>query len=110
MDNMKRFGYPVQVYHLSAELGGGYMATVDMLPGCVGVGYSVEEAVKAVEDVVLRWVESQEMVPLSLPRDLYYRLSFGARRAGMSPEDYVGFLLASYDELAASERIAMTEE
>ena len=55
---MSTLRYAVLVEPLSAEDGGGYLATVPDLPGCVSDGESAEEALVNVQDAIVAWIEA----------------------------------------------------
>jgi antitoxin HicB len=50
--------YPLLVEPLSAEDGGGFVAIVPDLPGCMSDGASPQEAVANVQDAILAWIEA----------------------------------------------------
>jgi predicted RNase H-like HicB family nuclease len=50
--------YPVLVEPLSPEDGGGFVATVPDLPGCMSDGESPAEALANVQDAILCWFEA----------------------------------------------------
>lgn len=52
--------YPVLIRPLSDEDGGGFLATVPDLPGCMSDGETPEEAVINVQDAILTWIEAAE--------------------------------------------------
>lgn len=52
--------YPVLIQPLSLEDGGGFMATVPDLPGCMSDGETPEEAIVNVQDAILTWIEAAE--------------------------------------------------
>lgn len=87
----KKYGYEVEIYHLPADMGGGLMATIPELPGCVGVGYTNEEVLASVSSAA----------------DKFRQLSSTGSQAGqtrMSVDE-----LFSYSDLTANELIALTE-
>ena len=49
--------YPIVVEALSAEDGGGFLATAPDLPGCMSDGETREEAARNVEDAIACWIE-----------------------------------------------------
>jgi antitoxin HicB len=49
--------YPVMIEPLPVEEGGGFVATVPDLPGCMADGGTREEAVRNVEDAIVTWIE-----------------------------------------------------
>jgi predicted RNase H-like HicB family nuclease len=50
--------YQIVIDHLSDEDGGGYLATVTELPGCMADGETREEALQRVEDAIQVWVST----------------------------------------------------
>ncbi len=54
---MNPLSYPVVVAPLSEEDGGGFVATVPDLPGCMSDGETPEEAIVNVRDAILCWAE-----------------------------------------------------
>lgn len=55
---MKRLEYPVIISPLPPEDGGGFVATVPDLPGCMSDGETPEEAIVNVQDAILSWIEA----------------------------------------------------
>lgn len=47
--------YEVVIRHLSDEDGGGYLAIVPELPGCMADGETRAEALERIEDAMLTW-------------------------------------------------------
>jgi len=93
--------YPVQVRRLSDEEGGGYLAEVPDLPGCVTDGETAVEALERAEDAIQEWIETaKEMgrdVPapgelmsfsgrwvVRMPKSLHMQLAERAKREGVS--------------------------
>ncbi len=69
-----RFGmpdlqYPVLVEPLSADDGGGFMATVPDLPDCSSDGDTAAEALINVQSAIAEWIEEAEELryPIPLP-------------------------------------------
>ncbi|MDB5546020.1 MAG: hypothetical protein JWO64_3169 [Hyphomicrobiales bacterium] len=50
--------YPVNIEKLPPEDGGGYLATVPLLPGCMSDGETPEEALQNVQDAIRAWIEA----------------------------------------------------
>lgn len=50
--------YAILVEPLSGSDGGGFMATVPDLPGCMSDGATPQEAVTNVQDAILTWIEA----------------------------------------------------
>jgi antitoxin HicB len=51
-------GYAIIVEPLPAEDGGGFVATVPDLPGCMSDGETPQEAVMNVQDAIQVWIEA----------------------------------------------------
>ena len=50
--------YAILIEHLSQDDGGGYVATVPDLPGCMGDGETRDEALKDVLSAIKEWVDA----------------------------------------------------
>jgi antitoxin HicB len=59
--------YPVLIEPLSGEDGGGFLATVPDLPGCMSDGESPEEALLNVRDAIKSWVEEARALGRDIP-------------------------------------------
>jgi predicted RNase H-like HicB family nuclease len=59
--------YPVLIEPLSAEDGGGFLATVPDLPGCMSDGDTPEEALANVRDAVIAWIEEARALGREVP-------------------------------------------
>ena len=55
---MNALDYPVIVQPLTPEDGGGFLALVPDLPGCMSDGETPEEALLNVRDAILTWIEA----------------------------------------------------
>jgi antitoxin HicB len=64
---MTKLEYPVVIEPLSAEDGGGFIATVPDLPGCISDGETPEEALANVQDAVAAWIEEAREVGRAVP-------------------------------------------
>ncbi len=53
---MAREDYEIVISHLADEDGGGYLATVSELPGCMSDGETQEEALDNVRDAIAVWI------------------------------------------------------
>ena len=49
--------YAVRIERLAESDGGGYLATVPDLPGCMSDGETPEEALKNVQEAITSWTE-----------------------------------------------------
>ena len=64
---MTALRYPIVIEPLSEEDGGGFVATVPDLPGCMSDGASPEEAVANVQDAIFSWIEAAEDLGHAVP-------------------------------------------
>ncbi len=65
---MRKPEYAVVIEPLAEEDGGGFLATVPDLPGCMSDGESREEAARNVEDAIASWLEEARSVGREIPR------------------------------------------
>ena len=54
---MRVLQYAVLIEPLSPEDGGGFLATVPALPGCMSDGETPEDAISNVQDAIAEWIE-----------------------------------------------------
>lgn len=64
---MSAADYAVIIEPLSAEEGGGVLATVPDLPGCMSDGETREEAARNVEDAIACWLEAARKLGREIP-------------------------------------------
>jgi antitoxin HicB len=64
---MRKPEYAVVIEPLSADDGGGFLATVPDLPGCMSDGDTREEAARNVEDAIASWLEEARAVGREIP-------------------------------------------
>jgi antitoxin HicB len=99
--------YAIMVEPLSEADGGGWLATVPALPGCMGDGDTPEAALADAECAIVEWHAAAKALgrdvpgPGSLgqwrqrvPRSLHEKLKFVAAREGVSLNAYVAGVLA----------------
>ena len=60
--------YPVIIEPLSEEDGGGFLATVPDLPGCMSDGETREEAARAIADAITAWIEEAKRLGRGIPK------------------------------------------
>ena len=65
---MAHLAYPVVVEPLSAEDGGGFLASVPDLPGCMSDGETPEEALRAVQEAIAEWIEEARRLGREVPK------------------------------------------
>ena len=99
--------YAIMVEPLLEADGGGWLATVPALPGCMGDGDTPESALADAENAIAEWHAAAKALgrdvpcPGSLgqwrqrvPRTLHEKLKFVAAREGVSLNAYVAGVLA----------------
>ena len=59
--------YPVVIEPLSAEDGGGFLATVPDLPGCMSDGETRVEAARSIADAIDAWIEEAKRLGRPIP-------------------------------------------
>lgn len=64
--------YRIVVEPLSPEDGGGYLATVPDLPGCMSDGETPAEALANVEDAASAWIASARLDGQPVPEPISY--------------------------------------
>jgi predicted RNase H-like HicB family nuclease len=65
---VNKLEYSVMVEPLSAEDGGGFVATVPDLPGCMSDGETPEEALANVRDAIAAWIEAAHDMGHMIPQ------------------------------------------
>lgn len=73
--------YPVMIRPLTAANGGGFVALVPDLPGCMSDGATPQEALANAQDAIACWIEAaHEMgrpIPEPTPEEPLPMLKFG---------------------------------
>ena len=64
--------YPVVIEPLSEEDGGGFLATVPDLPGCMSDGATREEAARNIADAIGAWIEEATQTGRPVPEPSYH--------------------------------------
>ena len=64
---MSTLEYPVIVSPLSEEDGGGFLATVPDLPGCMSDGETPAEAIENVQDAIEEWLDLARKLGRDIP-------------------------------------------
>jgi antitoxin HicB len=64
---MEKLDYPVLIEPLPVEDGGGFVATVPDLPGCMSDGETPEEALANVRDAVAEWIGEARALGRAVP-------------------------------------------
>jgi antitoxin HicB len=60
--------YAIIVEPLPQEDGGGFIATVPDLPGCISDGETPQEALQNVQDAIRVWVEAAKDMGHAVPK------------------------------------------
>ena len=64
---MAKLEYPVIIEPLLAHEGGGFVALVPDLPGCMSDGDTAEAALASVQDAVAAWIEEAKSLGRPIP-------------------------------------------
>ena|SRR3990167_699631 len=106
-----KYHYPINIRPLDTVEGGGFIAEVPDLPGCVADGETVEEAVHEVESAIRSWIrtakEFGDPIPkpsyilnysgqwrIRMPKHLHAALALQAKKEGVSLNMLAATLLA----------------
>ena len=65
---MGQLEYPIFVAPLSDEDGGGFVATVPDLPGCMSDGETPVEAMYNVMDAIEEWIDASRILGRTVPK------------------------------------------
>jgi antitoxin HicB len=60
--------YSIQSERLADSDGGGYLATVPDLPGCMSDGATPEETLKNVQEAIASWIEAAKEWKQDIPK------------------------------------------
>lgn len=60
--------YSVHIDRLAESDGGGYLAIVPDLPGCMSDGKIPEEALKNVQEAIASWIEAAQEWKQEIPK------------------------------------------
>ncbi|HHZ01977.1 MAG TPA: type II toxin-antitoxin system HicB family antitoxin [Tissierellia bacterium] len=71
--DLKERNYKIEIMKLTDEDGGGFLAIVPALPGCMSDGETQEEALANVKDAIKCWIETAEEIGREIPREELYR-------------------------------------
>jgi predicted RNase H-like HicB family nuclease len=65
--------YPVLIRPLDSDDGGGFVALVPDLPGCISDGATAQEALANVQDAITCWIEAATDMGRPIPKPRPYR-------------------------------------
>jgi antitoxin HicB len=74
VEHTKKYGYKIEISKLPSSEGGGYLAIVPRLPGCMSDGDSPQEALKNVEDAISCWIETASELGREIPIEDEYKV------------------------------------
>ena len=111
IDYYMGLNYPVAIERISEEDGGGFFASIPLLPGCMSDGETLEEAYENIENAKKEWLRSMLERKMSipepadqeefsgkflvrLPKSLHRTLAQISKREGVSLNQYVANALA----------------
>jgi predicted RNase H-like HicB family nuclease len=64
---VRQLEYSILIAPLTAEDGGGFLATVPDLPGCMSDGETPEEAMHNVMDAIEEWIDASRTLGRDVP-------------------------------------------
>lgn len=70
---MEKPDYAVIVERLTEDEGGGFIAVVPDLPGCVSDGHTDIEALENVHDAISVWLEQARRMGRPIPKPSFHR-------------------------------------
>ncbi len=108
---MNEYNYPINLRPLSEKEGGGFLAEVPDLPGCMADGATEDEAIIEIHDAMESWIKTAEeagdpipkaSVPenysgqwrIRVPKHLHAALALQAKEEGVSLNMFAATLLA----------------
>lgn len=65
---MTRLKFPIVIEPLLEEDGGGFVALVPDLPGCMSDGETAEQALANVQDAIASWIEEANATGREIPQ------------------------------------------
>ncbi len=103
----KQTEYAIMLEPLTEADGGGWLATVPALPGCMGDGDTPEEAIADARGAIVEWQDAARHLGRDVPgpaatgqwrqrvpRSLHEKLKIAAAREGVSLNAFVSNVLA----------------
>lgn len=107
MAKTKQTDYAIVLEPLNEADGGGWLASVPALPGCMGDGETPEEAVADARAAIAEWKDAARQLGQAIPspaatgqwrqrvpRSLHEKLKIAAAREGVSLNAFVSNVLA----------------
>lgn len=72
---MSNIEYQIRITKLCDEDGGGFLATVPELPGCMSDGETYEEALTNIQDAIQAWIDTAKYRGQRIPEPYIYQES-----------------------------------
>lgn len=110
IDHYLRLNYEIKLRKLAEDEGGGWVAEIPLLPGCMADGKTPEEALMNLEDAKKCWLETclelgrpvpepnQEnysgQIRIRIPKSLHRILAEKAKEENVSLNQYISYQLA----------------
>jgi predicted RNase H-like HicB family nuclease len=111
LDYYLNLNYEVSLRRLTEEEGGGWLASIPLLPGCISDGETLAEALANLEDAKRGWIETalalQRDIPepdnnekysgkftVRLPKSLHRAIAAKAQEDGVSLNQMAIYLLS----------------
>lgn len=110
LDYYLNLNYEIKLRNLPEDEGGGWLAEIPQLPGCISDGSTPEEALVNLEDAKKCWIETclelgrpvPEPVPenysgqlrIRIPKSLHRILAEKAKEENVSLNQYISYQLA----------------
>jgi antitoxin HicB len=66
------YDYRIEIFALSEEGGGGFLATAPDLPGCMADGWTQREALANLRDAIAEWIADARAIGRPVPEPKYY--------------------------------------
>jgi len=67
------YDYKIEITKLSSDDGGGFLATVPKLPGCMSDGETPDEALRNIEDAIKCWIDTAKELGRNIPEPDKYK-------------------------------------
>jgi len=110
LDYYANLNYEIRVRRLTEEEGGGWLAEIPALPGCMSDGETPEEALANVNDAKIAWIrasldlgrpvpepagdEFSGQLRIRIPKSLHKILSEKAKEENISLNQFISYQLA----------------
>ena len=66
------YNYRIEIFALSEEDGGGFLAIAHDLPGCMADGWTQREALANLQDAIAEWITDARAMGRPVPEPKYY--------------------------------------